>query len=70
MTAIDTTRRGEKFGSLTIEYTTGNGHRVAVRCVCQKLFFVSAEALNIATTCGECRTQARYFGKSGWRDGL
>jgi hypothetical protein len=52
MSVIDTSTKGQIFGDLTEQYRVG--HRVALRCHCQRLVFFAEEELASGgvTSCG------------------
>jgi hypothetical protein len=50
MVTIDISGKGRRYGDLTEQYRVG--HRVALRCHCQRLVFFSADELATATSCG------------------
>ncbi|MDB5609642.1 MAG: hypothetical protein JWP25_6542 [Bradyrhizobium sp.] len=53
-TNIDTSVAGARYGDLYTKYADSTGRRIACRCHCTKLVFVSIEDLKsgVVTSCG------------------
>jgi len=53
---------GREYGYLTTVYAAHEGHRIALRCICQRLIFVAAAdlAAGWVTSCG-CQPSPRAF---------